>query len=98
MNRGADALLSVQNVSKVFGGLAALREVSFDVRPGEVCGVIGPNGAGKSTLFDLISGAKAASGGAIIFRNNVINGRTMYQRARMGIDSDLSARQYVRSR
>lgn len=85
MNRGPAALLSVQNVSKVFGGLAALREVSFDVRIGEVCGLIGPNGAGKSTLFDLISGAKAVSGGTIIFRNNVINGRTMYQRARMGI-------------
>jgi branched-chain amino acid transport system ATP-binding protein len=80
-----DVLLSVRYVSKVFGGVAALREVSFEVRPGEVCGVIGPNGAGKSTLFDLISGAKTASAGAIIFRSEQINRLTMYQRARRGI-------------
>jgi ABC-type branched-subunit amino acid transport system ATPase component len=79
------ALLSVRNVSKSFGGLVALRDVSFQVRSGDVCGVIGPNGAGKSTLFDLISGETAPSTGAVVFRGDEINGLTMYQRARRGI-------------
>ena len=78
-------VLSVQNVSKSFGGLVALRGVSFQVRSGDVCGVIGPNGAGKSTLFDLISGATSPSTGAIFLLGNDINGLTMYQRARRGI-------------
>jgi ABC-type branched-subunit amino acid transport system ATPase component len=78
-------LLSVQNVTKSFGGLVALRDVSFQVRSGGVCGVIGPNGAGKSTLFDLISGATPPSMGAVFFRGDEINGLTMYQRARRGI-------------
>ena len=82
MNRGADRFFPCKCL-KVFGGLAALANYRF-VRSGEVCGVIGPNGAGKSTLFDLISGAKAASGGADYFRNSD-RWRTMYQRARMGI-------------
>jgi ABC-type branched-subunit amino acid transport system ATPase component len=77
--------LSVQALSKSFGGVAALRGVSFDVRPGEVCGFIGPNGAGKSTLFDLISGAAAPSAGAVVFRGKALNTLTMYQRAHLGI-------------
>ena len=85
MKPAPDVLLSVQNVSKVFGGLAALHEVSFTVRSREICGVIGPNGAGKSTLFDLISGAKAPSAGAIIFSGAEINALAMHQRARRGI-------------
>ena len=85
MKTSLDPLLSVQSLSKSFGGLAALRDVSFEVRSGEVCGVIGPNGAGKSTLFDLISGAATPSAGAVMFRGQSINGLTMYQRARRGI-------------
>jgi branched-chain amino acid transport system ATP-binding protein len=81
MKTTAPAFLSVQNVSKSFGGLVALRDVSFQVRSGDVCGVIGPNGAGKSTLFDLISGATSPSMGAVLFRGDL----TMYQRARRGI-------------
>ncbi len=85
MKPAPDVLLSVQNVSKIFGGLAALREVSFAVRSREICGVIGPNGAGKSTLFDLIAGAKAPSAGAIIFDGDEITALAMHQRARRGI-------------
>ena len=85
MKTTAPTFLSVQNVSKSFGGLVALRDVSFQVRSGDVCGVIGPNGAGKSTLFDLISGATSPSTGAVFFRGDEINGLTMYQRARRGI-------------
>lgn len=50
------SLLAVSGLTKRFGGVVANRQVSFDVRPGELVGVIGPNGAGKSTLFDLITG------------------------------------------
>lgn len=78
-------LLAVEKVSKSFGGLLALRDVSFQVRPGEVCGFIGPNGAGKSTLFDVISGAAAPSTGAVMFCGHNISGLAMYQRARRGI-------------
>jgi ABC-type branched-subunit amino acid transport system ATPase component len=85
MKTTPSTFLSVQNVSKSFGGLVALRDVSFQVRSGDVCGVIGPNGAGKSTLFDLISGATSPSTGAVFFRGDEINGLTMYQRARRGI-------------
>ncbi len=85
MNAAPDALLAVRTVSKSFGGLQALRDVSLQVHPGEICGFIGPNGAGKSTLFDLISGAAAPSAGSIVFRGREINGLAMYRRARQGI-------------
>jgi branched-chain amino acid transport system ATP-binding protein len=81
----SNALLSVCNVSKSFGGLRALRDVSLEVCRGELCGIIGPNGAGKSTLFDLISGAVAPSAGGVFFCGQSINHLPMYQRARRGI-------------
>ncbi|WP_055482007.1 branched-chain amino acid ABC transporter ATP-binding protein/permease [Sphaerimonospora mesophila] len=62
-----DAILRLSGVSKNFGGLQALDNVSFSVRPGETLGIIGPNGAGKTTLFNLISGFDAPSGGTIEF-------------------------------
>ena len=49
-------ILTVENLSKSFGGIHANRDISFDVEEGSILGVIGPNGAGKSTLFDLITG------------------------------------------
>nr|BFE87556.1 hypothetical protein GCM10020093_101570 [Planobispora longispora] len=55
---GAGAALAVEAVSVSFGGVRALSDVSFEVPPGQVCGVIGPNGAGKTTLFDVISGLR----------------------------------------
>ncbi|OKO81779.1 ABC transporter ATP-binding protein [Bradyrhizobium sp. NAS96.2] len=61
------ALLTVENLSKRFGGLHAVAEVSLQVSPGEICSVIGPNGAGKTTLFNMISGVLRPSGGRITF-------------------------------
>jgi branched-chain amino acid transport system ATP-binding protein len=85
MTPNYDALLSVENISKSFGGLAAVRNVSFAVPSGAVCGVIGPNGAGKSTLFNLISGLVAPSAGRVFFCGDAIGGLAMHQRARRGI-------------
>ena len=60
-------LLEVQGLSKRFGGLQAVRDLSFDVRPGEVLGLIGPNGAGKTTAFNLISGFLVPDEGDVVF-------------------------------
>jgi branched-chain amino acid transport system ATP-binding protein len=61
------ALLSVENISKTFGGLKAISDVSLSVTTGEICSVIGPNGAGKTTLFNIISGVLRPSAGRITF-------------------------------
>jgi len=61
------ALLSVENISKNFGGLKAISDISLAVAAGEICSVIGPNGAGKTTLFNIISGVLRPSAGRILF-------------------------------
>lgn len=61
----SDALLRVQGVTKRFGRLRALSEVSFSVRRGEILGLIGPNGAGKTTLFECLAGVLPANGGTV---------------------------------
>ena len=79
------ALLQVVNVSKSFGGLAAVSEVSFTVDEGEVLGLIGPNGAGKTTLFNLITSMFPPTGGRIFFRGEKIEGLKPHSITRMGI-------------
>jgi branched-chain amino acid transport system ATP-binding protein len=79
------ALLSVERVSKSFGGFAALSEVSLDIAPGERFGLVGPNGSGKTTLINCISGALAHDGGAIRFGGEDISRLPAYQRTRRGI-------------
>ena len=65
-------ILTVENLSKSFGGIHANRDISFDVEEGSILGVIGPNGAGKSTLFDLITGfTKAATGKVKFFYKDI---------------------------
>ncbi|MEW6275297.1 MAG: ABC transporter ATP-binding protein [Bacillota bacterium] len=67
-------ILEGQNLTKSFGGLVAVHEVSFDLRQGEILGLIGPNGSGKTTLFNLISGFYRPDKGKVIYRNKDITG------------------------
>ena len=81
----AVSILSLQEVSKSFGGLRAVNRVSFDVAEGEIVGLIGPNGAGKTTLFNLISGYDPPTEGSISFEGREISGRKPYELAAVGI-------------
>jgi branched-chain amino acid transport system ATP-binding protein len=79
------ALLELDAVSKRFGGLQAVRELSFAVNEGDILGLIGPNGAGKSTLFNLINGVFAPDTGRITLRGIDITGARPYRVARHGL-------------
>lgn len=78
-------LLEGRNVSKYFGGLAALSNVDFAVYPGEIVGLIGPNGSGKTTLFDCLSRVQKINKGQIFFRGKEITKKKPYQVAHMGL-------------
>jgi branched-chain amino acid transport system ATP-binding protein len=79
------AILELDHVSKRFGGLQAVRDLSFAMREGEILGLIGPNGAGKSTLFNLINGVFAPDTGRISFAGADITGDKPYNIARRGL-------------
>src|ERR1700751_3262877 len=79
------SVLELSAVSKRFGGLRALSEVSLSVAPGEVLGLIGPNGAGKSTLIACITGVLRTDGGSVRFQGNEIQRLSPHRRARIGI-------------
>jgi branched-chain amino acid transport system permease protein len=79
------ALLEVDSITRTYGGLVAVNEVSFDVRAGEIVGLIGPNGAGKSTTFNLICGALAIDRGEIRLRGEAIAGSTPQRIAARGL-------------
>jgi branched-chain amino acid transport system ATP-binding protein len=78
-------LLQLANVTKRFGGLAAVDDLSFSVCQGEILGIIGPNGAGKSTLVGLIGGALTPSAGRIVYQGQDISRRAANQRSQRGI-------------
>jgi branched-chain amino acid transport system ATP-binding protein len=78
-------LLEVLAVTKNFGRLAAVREVSLAVAPGELRAVIGPNGAGKTTFFNLISGLFPPTGGRVVFDGRDVTGLPAYTRVRLGM-------------
>ncbi|HWW94402.1 MAG TPA: ATP-binding cassette domain-containing protein, partial [Vicinamibacteria bacterium] len=78
-------LLELDDVSKRFGGLMAVRHMSFHVEKGEILGLIGPNGAGKTTLFNLINGYFPPASGKILFRGARIDGRKPHKVCRMGL-------------
>ncbi|WP_432989946.1 ABC transporter ATP-binding protein [Dactylosporangium sp. CA-233914] len=81
---GADDLV-IDNLALRFGGVVALRDVSFTHRAGEVLGVIGPNGAGKTSLVNAITGIYRPSGGTISFRGNRLNGLSPGAIAAIGV-------------
>jgi branched-chain amino acid transport system ATP-binding protein len=79
------AILDIKGVTKRFGGLLALDDVSFQVEEGEIRGLIGPNGAGKSTMFKNIAGFSTPTKGSIVYRGKNIEGRRPHTIAEMGI-------------
>ncbi|MBW7923462.1 MAG: branched-chain amino acid ABC transporter ATP-binding protein/permease [Burkholderiaceae bacterium] len=80
-----EVLLQVDGVTRRFGGLVAVDQVSLDLRAGELLGVIGPNGAGKSTLFNLLTGVLSPTAGQIRFAGQAIGGASARRIAGMGV-------------
>ena len=78
-------ILTVRDLTKRYGGLTAVNEVSFDVEPNEILSVIGPNGAGKSTIFKLISSFVKPTRGEVRFDGEVISGLAPHVVARKGV-------------
>jgi branched-chain amino acid transport system ATP-binding protein len=78
-------LLSLQGVSKRFGGLQALSNITFDLPEGQILGLIGPNGAGKTTLFNAINGVYPPEEGRVMFRDKDVTKSKPYDHARMGM-------------
>jgi branched-chain amino acid transport system ATP-binding protein len=80
-----EVILSVKGLSKSFGGVVAVDNVSFDLHEGEILGVIGPNGAGKTTVFNLITGIYKPDKGTVTYRNEDITGRSPDRVASKGL-------------
>jgi len=86
-------LLSAEAISKRFGGVQALKDVSFAIGRNEVVGLIGPNGSGKSTCVNLLSGLLPVSGGQVRFKGEVITGRAIYDVVARGLARTFQATQ-----
>ena len=78
-------ILKVTSVARSFGGIVAVRDVSFELAAGEIVGLIGPNGAGKTTLINLITGVYPANSGSIVFDGADVTRQKPFQAARRGI-------------
>ncbi len=78
-------ILSAENLTKSFGGLAAVKDVSFEIQEGEILGLIGPNGAGKTTLFNLLSGAFRADRGSVLFAGEPVGHLSAPHRCNHGL-------------
>ena len=78
-------ILKVTGVARNFGGIVAVRDVSFELAAGEIVGLIGPNGAGKTTLINLITGVHPANSGSIVFDGADVTRQKPFQAARRGI-------------
>lgn len=79
------ALLDVKHLTKNFGGLTAVGDVTLELNEGELVGLIGPNGAGKTTLFNLLTGVYEPSEGTITLNGNLLNGKKPYHIAALGL-------------
>ncbi|MBA7473604.1 Lipopolysaccharide export system ATP-binding protein LptB [subsurface metagenome] len=80
-----EALLRIKEVSKHFGGVYAVNEVSLDINHGGICGLVGPNGSGKTTLFNTILGLHRPDQGAIYFKGKCINNLAPHQIYELGV-------------
>jgi branched-chain amino acid transport system ATP-binding protein len=84
-SRNTTQILRVENLTKRFGGLTAVNEVSFSVAEGEILGFIGPNGAGKSTTFNCIVGTHAPTSGTVRFKGEDITGASVHEVVQRGL-------------
>ncbi len=80
-----DAIIDVKNISKYFGGLAAVKNCSLKVEKGSITGLIGPNGAGKTTLFNIVAGTLAPTSGNIIFDGKDVTGLAPHELFKLGM-------------
>ena len=85
MGEQKETIIRVRNLSKSFGGVKALNQVSFDLFEGEILGIIGPNGSGKTTLVNTITGFVKPESGEIFFRNIRLTGLPHYKIADLGV-------------
>jgi ABC-type branched-subunit amino acid transport system ATPase component len=81
----SEPLLRVSSLSKRFGGLQALDDVTFDVQPGQIYAVIGPNGAGKTTLYNIVTGFLPPSAGTVHFLGRDVTSAPVHERVRLGM-------------
>ena len=79
------ALVTLNDVTKRFGGLQAVGHMTFSLNKGEILGLIGPNGAGKTTIFNLINGYYPPTGGTILFKGDRIDGLKPHKVCRLGL-------------
>jgi branched-chain amino acid transport system ATP-binding protein len=85
MGERKEPIIRVKNISKSFGGVTALNNVSFDLLEGEVMGVIGPNGSGKTTLVNVITGFHKPDAGEVFFRDKKLTGLPHFKIADLGV-------------
>jgi ABC-type branched-subunit amino acid transport system ATPase component len=81
----APAVLEIDGLSKRFGGVTAVENVSLSLEPGRIYGLIGPNGSGKTTLFNCVTGVERCQAGRVVFNGERIDGLKPYEIARKGI-------------
>lgn len=83
--QGTGAILAVEHVSRRFGSLMALNDLSFEIAKGEILGIAGPNGAGKSTLLNVCTGVVPPSAGRVLFDGEAVSGLPAHRFCRIGI-------------
>ena len=86
------SLLEVSKLTKHFGGLTAVNNLSFSIDEGEIVGLIGPNGAGKTTIFNLVSGFIVPSSGDVTFEGKRLNGLKPHQVCQIGLTRAMFSR------
>jgi branched-chain amino acid transport system ATP-binding protein len=78
-------MLRLEGITKIFGGVTALENVSCSIKEGDITGIIGPNGAGKTTLFNIVTGIYSATAGKVFFNNTEITGYVPERLAKLGM-------------